>query len=81
MFGSKALKQEIQSLKEHLTDYESRNIELRGDIEKERNKLADEKLELRKEISKLQLEKAETERKSAELEKENEILRKYYDLE
>lgn len=81
MFGSKALKQEIQSIKEQLTNYESRNIELRGDIEKERNKLADEKLELRKEISKLQLEKAETERKSAELEKENEILRKYYDLD
>ena len=64
MFANKALKQEIQSLKERLVDYERRNIELRGDIEKERNKLADEKLELRKEISKLQLEKAETERKS-----------------
>lgn len=75
------LRSEIKSLEENTKDYEDRNIELRGKIEEERNRLADEKAELRKEIAKLQSEKIESDRKSAELEKENEILRKYYDLD
>lgn len=75
------LQNEIESLEEKAKDYEERNIKLSGNMEEERNRLADEKLELREKIAKLQTEKAETERKSEELEKENEILRKYYDLD
>ena len=75
------LQNEIKSLEEKSKSHEVRNIELRGKMEEERNRLADEKLELRKEIAKLQLEKSESDRKSTELEKENEVLRKYYDLD
>lgn len=81
MLKSIAMKREIQNLTEELSNYKSRNIELRGEMTAEKIKLASEKAELEKEIAKLQSEKAESERKFNELEKENEILRKYYDLD
>lgn len=77
MFGNKALKQEIQSLKERLADYESRNIELRGRLTEVQNKISDKQTE----ITKIQSEKRLADRRTEEIKMENEILRKYYDLD
>lgn len=77
MFGNKVLKQEIQSLKERLTDYESRNIELRGKMTELENKIVDKQAE----IESIKSEKRLAEQRTEEVEKENEILRKYYDLD
>ena len=77
MFRNKALKQEIQSLKERLADYESRNIELRGRLTEAQNKISDKQVE----IAKIQSEKRLADQRTEEVEKENEILRKYYDLD
>lgn len=77
MFGSKGLKQEIQLLKERLTDYENRNIELRGKIAELENRIIDKQTEIESIKSEKRLAKQRTE----EAEKENEILRKYYDLD
>lgn len=76
MFGNKGLKQEIQSLKERLSDYESRNIELRGKIADLENKIIDKQ----EEIESIKSEKRLSEQRTKEVEKENEILRKYYVL-
>lgn len=46
MFGNKVLKQEIQSLKEMLSDYESRNIELREKMTELQNKISDKQAEI-----------------------------------
>ena len=77
MFGNKVLKQEIQSLKERLTDYGSRNIELRGKMTELENKIVDKQAE----IESIKSEKRLAEQRTEEVEKENEILRKYYDLD
>lgn len=77
MFGNKGLKQEIKSLKERLADYESRNIELRGKITELENKIVDNQAE----IESVKSEKRLAEQKTEEVKKENEILRKYYDLD
>lgn len=77
MFRKKALEQENQSLKEQLTDYESRNIELRGKMTELENKIVDKQAE----IESAKSEKRLSEQRAKEVEKENEILRKYYDLD
>lgn len=77
MFGNKVLKQEIQSLKDRLTDYESRNIELQGKIAELENKIVDKQAE----IESVESEKRLADQRTKEVEKENEILRKYYDLD
>lgn len=77
MFGNKGLKQEIQSLKERLSDYESRNIELRGKMTKLQNEISDKQTE----IESIKSEKRLSEQRTEEVEKENEVLRKYYDLD
>lgn len=77
MFGNKGLKQEMQSLKEKLTDYESRNIELQGKMAELENRIIDKQVE----IESVKSEKRLAEQRTEEVEKENEILRKYYDLD
>lgn len=77
MFGNKVLKQEIQSLKERLTDYESRNVELRGKMTELENKIVDKQAE----IESVKSEKRLAEQRIEEVEKENDILRKYYNLD
>lgn len=77
MFGNKRIKQEIHSLKEGLSDYESRNIELRGKMTELQNKISDKQAE----IESIKSEKRLAEQREKEVEKENEILRKYYDLD
>lgn len=73
MFGLVS-QSELQKLEEELSDYRGRNIELRGEMEAERIKMANEKAELQTEFEKLRIEKER-------LEKENEVLRKYYDFD
>lgn len=81
MFKAVALKQEIQSLKERLSDYESRNIELAGEKEKQKLDYSGKISELERKNIEVRAEKSELERKIEELKKENDILRKYYDLD
>lgn len=81
MFKTVALKQEIQSLTEELSDYKNRNIELAGEKEKQKLDYNSKINELEKRDIEIRAEKSELERKIEELKKENEILRKYYDLD
>lgn len=73
--AEKILSDEIEKLKDDKERFESRNIELRGEMTELENKLIDKQSE----INKVNSEKTLTERKIKEVEKENEILRKYYD--
>lgn len=81
MFKTVALKQEIQSLTEELSDYKNRNTELVGEKEKQKLDYNSKINELEKRNIEIRAEKSELERKIEELKKENEILRKYYDLD
>ena len=75
--AEKILSDEIEKLKDDKERFESRNIELRGEMTELENKLIDKQSE----INKVNSEKTLTERKIKEVEKENEIMRKYYDLD
>lgn len=66
----KILHKEIAELEEKAKRFEDRNIELRAELEETKNRNSD----LLREISKTNLEKTN-------VQKENEILRKYYDLD
>lgn len=71
------LRTEIDELKEKAERFESRNLELRGEMQKLENKLSDKQTE----INSINSEKALAEKRTKELEKENGIFRKYYDLD
>lgn len=73
----KILQTEIEELKEKAERFESRNLELRGEMTELENKLSDKQ----EEINSINSEKALAEKRTKEVEKENEILRQYYDLE
>lgn len=75
--AEKILSDEIRKLKEDKEHYEKRNIELRGEMQELKNKLSDKQTE----INAVNSEKALAEKRTKEVEKENEILRKYYDLD
>lgn len=77
----KILRAEIEELKEKAEEFESRNIELRGELAEIERKHTDQLAEVRKEKYEEVAEKTKAEQKAQELEKENEILRKYYDLD
>lgn len=77
IIAEKILSDEIKRLKEDKDYYEKRNIELRGEMTKLENKLSDKQTE----INAINSEKALAEKRTKEVEKENEILRKYYDLD
>lgn len=74
------LSDEITELEEKACTFENRNIELRGQMTNNENCFSDQKLELEKEIIKIRGEKEDAVRKIDSLEKENQILRRYYDL-
>lgn len=69
----KILSDEIKELKEKLKKEESKRIELDEILSKIENRHEDKLLEERK-------KKYEAVKRAGELEKENEVLRKYYDL-
>lgn len=75
--AEKILSDEIKRLKEDKEYYEKRNIELRGEMQKLENKLSDKQTE----INSINSEKNLAEKRTKEVEKENEILRKYCDLD
>lgn len=81
MFKAIALKQEVQSLTEELSDYKNRNIELAGEKEKQKLDYNSKINELKKKNIETEAQKFELERNIEGLKKENEILRKYYDLD
>lgn len=81
MFKTVALKQEIQSLKEKLSDCEGRNIKLAEEKEKQKLDYSSKINDLEKKNIEIWSEKSELGRKLEEVKKENEILRKYYDLD
>lgn len=74
------LSDEINELEEKVRTFENRNIELKGQMTTNENCFSDQKLELEKEIIKIRGEKEDAVRKIDSLEKENQILRRYYDL-
>lgn len=73
----KILIDEIVKLKENAENYERRNIELRGEMAELENKLVGKQTE----INSINSEKNLAEKRTKEVEKENEMLRKYYDLD
>ena len=77
----KILRTEIEELKEKAERFESRNLELRGELAEIEGKHKEQLSEVRKEKYEEVAEKTKAEQKLRELEKENEILRKYYDLD
>lgn len=77
----KILQTEIEELKEKVERFESRNLELRGELAEIEGKHQDQLSEVRKEKYEEIAEKAKAERRLQELEKENQILRQYYDLD
>lgn len=77
----KILDDEIKCLEVKVNAFEHRNIDIAGEKEKLRKDYEFKINELEKEKIKSDSEKIESERRYAELEKENEILRKYYDLD
>lgn len=66
----KILSDEIENLKSKAERFESRNLELRGELTKCQNEYNDS-------LSKI----LESEKRAADFKKENEILRKYYDFD
>lgn len=77
----KILRTEIEELKEKAEVFENRTYELRGELAEIKSKHENQLAEVRKEKYEEVAEKTKTEQKAQELEKENEILRKYYDLD
>lgn len=77
----KILDNEIKYLEAKINAFEHRDIDIAGEKEKLRQDYEFKINELEKAKIKSDSEKIESERRYAELEKENEILRKYYDLD
>lgn len=77
----KILDNEIKCLELKINALENRDIDIAGEKEKLRQDYESKINELEKAKIKSDSEKIESEKKANELEKENEILRKYYDLD
>lgn len=77
----KILDNEIKYLEVKVNAFEHRDIDIAGEKEKLRQDYESKINELEKAKIKSDSEKIESEKKANELEKENEILRKYYDLD
>lgn len=77
----KILHNEIKCLEAKVNTFEHRNIDIESEKEKLRQDCEAKINELEKTKIKSDSEKIEAEKKANELEKENEILRKYYDLD
>lgn len=77
----KILDNEIKCLEAKANAFEHRNIDIAGEKEKLRQDYESKINELEKAKIKSDSGKIESEKKADRLEKENEILRKYYDLD
>lgn len=73
----KVLHKEIEEIKSELSDSKEKNIELKEEVEM----LRSGSKALRNDFDKIELEKTKVQRELDDSQKENEILRKYYDLD
>lgn len=73
----KVLRKEISEIKSELSDSKEKNVELQEELEMLRNGSKT----LRNDFDKINLEKMKVQRELDEVKNENEILRKYYDLD
>lgn len=76
----KILDDEIENYKPLTEGFQKRNIELRGEMEEKETEYREKIRLLEKENLEKNLEKSKADERIVELEKENEILKKYYDL-